>query len=290
MSTDFYVYLHRKATTGQVFYVGKGAGRRAWEHGEARRGTLWQRTARKHGLIVEIAADGLQEWYAHEMECELIALHGRRDSGCGPLVNMTDGGEGTSGRVVPDYVRAKHKAAAQAKAANPECRAKHKAAMQALATDPGWLAKTKDVLQARATDPGWRARNKAAVQARAADPGWLAKTKAAAQARAVDPVWLAKNKAAREAVYADPVVKAKHKAAVQARAADPEWLAKNKAANRARLCRPVECIETGERFDSATDAARALRARGHPKAVHGRISACARGGSTKAYSHTWRYA
>lgn len=28
--TDFYVYLHRKKTTKEVFYVGKGSGDRVW--------------------------------------------------------------------------------------------------------------------------------------------------------------------------------------------------------------------------------------------------------------------
>jgi hypothetical protein len=94
---DFYVYLHRKATTGEVFYVGKGRGRRAWKAHNETRSALWLQVVAKHGLIVEIAQDGLQEWYAHELECELISLHGRRDTGHGQLVNFTDGGDGASG-------------------------------------------------------------------------------------------------------------------------------------------------------------------------------------------------
>jgi hypothetical protein len=86
---DFYVYVHRRASDGRVFYVGKGHGNRAWS---TARNKHWHRVAKKHGLKVEIFQDGLQEWYAFELEMGLIALYGREN-----LCNMTDGGEGTSG-------------------------------------------------------------------------------------------------------------------------------------------------------------------------------------------------
>ena len=86
---DFYVYLHRKATTGEVFYVGKGNGRRAWSN---QRSKYWHGIVKKHGLVVEIVQSGLQEWYSFELERELIASYGRES-----LCNMTDGGDGISG-------------------------------------------------------------------------------------------------------------------------------------------------------------------------------------------------
>lgn len=92
--TDFYVYVHRKATTGEIFYVGKGKDDRAYVFGRNR---YWDNTAKKHGYTVETIETGLQEWYALELEINLIAYHGRRDLKLGPLVNMTDGGEGMSG-------------------------------------------------------------------------------------------------------------------------------------------------------------------------------------------------
>ena len=98
---DFYVYLHRKKTTGEVFYVGKGSGDRAWS--ASGRNDLWVRTVNKHGYTVEIFLSNLQEWYAFELEKELIALHGRLSDGKGKLVNMTDGGEGLSGEDHPMY-------------------------------------------------------------------------------------------------------------------------------------------------------------------------------------------
>jgi hypothetical protein len=91
-TTSFYVYLHRRAIDGRVFYVGKGAGRRAWAtNGRSR---YWRNIATRHGFTVEIAQAGMQEWWAFELECALIALYGRDT-----LCNLTDGGEGASGFV-----------------------------------------------------------------------------------------------------------------------------------------------------------------------------------------------
>lgn len=97
---DYYVYLHRKATTGEIFYVGKGFKNRAYSKLERNR--HWNFIAKKHGFIVEIVERGLQEWAAFELESELIALYGRMDLGLGVLVNYTDGGDGSSG-VVQSY-------------------------------------------------------------------------------------------------------------------------------------------------------------------------------------------
>lgn len=103
LPVDFYVYEHRRATTGEVFYVGKGKGARAWF--TAARKKHWVNIAKKHGVTVRIVQDGLQEWFALELERDLIALHGRKDTGHGPLVNVTDGGEGTSGWIMPQHAR-----------------------------------------------------------------------------------------------------------------------------------------------------------------------------------------
>ena len=92
---NFYVYVHRKKTTGEVFYVGKGKGNRAWS--KKGRNDHWNRVAKKYGFTVEIHTNDIQEWYAFELERELIAYYGRVQDGTGTLVNYTDGGEGPSG-------------------------------------------------------------------------------------------------------------------------------------------------------------------------------------------------
>lgn len=57
--SDFYVYLHRRATDGRVFYVGKGVSTRAWR--KDKRNQHWKNIVKKHGYIVEIVQDGMQE-------------------------------------------------------------------------------------------------------------------------------------------------------------------------------------------------------------------------------------
>jgi hypothetical protein len=102
---DFYVYLHRKGTTKDVFYVGKGYGKRAWV--DSNRGSFWLRVLKKHGIVVEIVEQGLQEWYAFELEKDLISFYGRKDLGFGSLINMTDGGDGVSGRKMKEDAKKK---------------------------------------------------------------------------------------------------------------------------------------------------------------------------------------
>lgn len=87
---DFYVYLHRRASDGKVFYVGKGRNRRALS--KSRRSQYWQNIVNKHGYTIEYVQTGMQEWWAFEMEIQLIEFYGREN-----LVNLTDGGEGASG-------------------------------------------------------------------------------------------------------------------------------------------------------------------------------------------------
>jgi hypothetical protein len=94
---DFYVYLHKKKTTGEVFYVGKGTGKRAYH--KTKRSKFWKNIVDKHGYIVEFVEVGLQEWYAFELEQNLISYYGRRDLEEGCLVNATEGGEGSSGHI-----------------------------------------------------------------------------------------------------------------------------------------------------------------------------------------------
>ena len=101
---DFYVYAHYKATTQEIFYVGKGSGPRAWDR--KMRSPHWHNLVAKHDLTVRIVQDGLQEWAAFELERDLIALHGRKDLRQGPLINKTDGGEGGVGQIQSELKRA----------------------------------------------------------------------------------------------------------------------------------------------------------------------------------------
>lgn len=88
---------------GKVFYVGQGVNNRAYTRHD--RSKEWHKEFKLHGQIVEIVCDGIQKWYANELEIDLIAMYGRKDLGHGILVNKTDGGEGSTGWTAPEEWR-----------------------------------------------------------------------------------------------------------------------------------------------------------------------------------------
>lgn len=85
----FYVYVHRRKDTGEVFYVGKGCDERAWE--VETRSRAWMKVACEHGRTVEVIAKGMAEGFAYMLEKELIANYRRNGA---ELVNVADGGNG----------------------------------------------------------------------------------------------------------------------------------------------------------------------------------------------------
>lgn len=94
MNGEFYIYTHIRPDTNQVFYVGKGREKRAYS--KYSRNKHWNNIVNKAGgFEVQILAENLIESLAFELEVQLIKRF--RDSGF-KLCNMTDGGEGTSGR------------------------------------------------------------------------------------------------------------------------------------------------------------------------------------------------
>lgn len=107
-----YTYVHRRATDGRVFYVGKGKGRRAWS--TDRKNIHWRRVQAKHGFSVQIVLDRVHEPCALTMEKILISAIGR-----GNLTNLTDGGEGATGYFPPEHVRKKMSLAKKGKPRGP---------------------------------------------------------------------------------------------------------------------------------------------------------------------------
>lgn len=89
------VYLHIKLDTGEPFYVGKGRGQRPFIPNK--RSSWWYKTVNKHGFDVIILEDNLTNEEAFEKEIYWIARIGRQKLSTGPLINLTDGGEGASG-------------------------------------------------------------------------------------------------------------------------------------------------------------------------------------------------
>ena len=88
----FYVYLHRRLSDNFVFYVGKGCGYRAWV--TTGRSKHWENVVNKHGYIVEIVFDDLDEKTAYS--CEEDAIKEFKYFGA-LLVNIATGGEGPVG-------------------------------------------------------------------------------------------------------------------------------------------------------------------------------------------------
>jgi hypothetical protein len=86
----FYTYLWLRED-GTPYYVGKGKGNRGF-------------TSKGHGVHRPISKDHIvlhpveSESEAFETEIALIWYYGRKDNGTGCLRNLTDGGEGTSGK------------------------------------------------------------------------------------------------------------------------------------------------------------------------------------------------
>lgn len=95
----YYTYAHFTADTKKLFYIGKGTNKRAWQ--TSSRNRYWKHVVKKHGRTVEILARWNTEEEAFEHEKFLI--------GCleAQLVNLTNGGEGTSGRKQSDEEKEK---------------------------------------------------------------------------------------------------------------------------------------------------------------------------------------
>jgi hypothetical protein len=97
--SKFYVYLYF-SKSGLPLYVGKGKGKR-WKHsnkdktGRSRIDNILLKT--DGGLPCAILQSGLTEKQAFEYEKQFILAIGRVNAGTGPLVNLSDGGDGPSG-------------------------------------------------------------------------------------------------------------------------------------------------------------------------------------------------
>lgn len=91
-ANDHYVYLHRKASTGQIFYV--GAGRKGRSRARCGRSKYWHATVAKHGLEIEMFAEGLS--FDDSRALEILTISNLLRAGF-RLCNMTAGGEGLNG-------------------------------------------------------------------------------------------------------------------------------------------------------------------------------------------------
>ena len=90
-NNEYYVYAHITLTTNEIFYVGKGVGKRCYDI--KRRSKYWDRIVNKYGYDIIILEDNLTNEESLLKEVYWMNRIGRQSNG-GPLINMTDGGDG----------------------------------------------------------------------------------------------------------------------------------------------------------------------------------------------------
>ena len=106
----YYVYNHIRLDTNEIFYVGIGTKNknakcfskqyvRANFKSFSKRSEFWRnvynKCNKKIKIIIVLESSNLDE--IKNKEIELIKLYGKRIDGTGPLVNITDGGDGSHG-------------------------------------------------------------------------------------------------------------------------------------------------------------------------------------------------
>jgi len=94
--SEYYVYAYLRKSDDTPYYIGKGKNKRAWSKNHGRV------TVPTDESKIVMLRENLSEIEAHNEERRLIHQYGRKDLGNGILLNLTDGGDGASGRVLTE--------------------------------------------------------------------------------------------------------------------------------------------------------------------------------------------
>jgi hypothetical protein len=91
MNKEHYVYAYLRED-GTPYYIGKGKGRRAWHPGH-------NVSVPNDDSRIMMIETNLSDEESMKLEIDLISKYGRKDLGTGILRNLTNGGDGPSGRI-----------------------------------------------------------------------------------------------------------------------------------------------------------------------------------------------
>jgi hypothetical protein len=125
-----YVYGHYKADTGELFYIGKGTGKRAWVLDG--RNPYWNNVVNKHGVEIKILYNDLTEEEAFNKEKELI-----QEIGLDNLTNILEGGQGITSELAKELAVARWQ--------NDEYRRNHSESMVTRSQNKAWRIKMKEL-------------------------------------------------------------------------------------------------------------------------------------------------
>lgn len=171
-----YVYGHYKADTDELFYIGKGTGKRAWV--KQSRNPYWHNIVNKHGLTVKIIEDGLTEEEAYNREKVLI-----EEIGLEKLANLAEGGNGLTSEVAKQVMN------------RPEVKKKQSEGLKRKWQDESFKEKMTTLRRNQTYTDEWR--NQQAEYSRSRFEGdvvahkkWLENVKLAAQKRAQNDEWM----------------------------------------------------------------------------------------------------
>jgi hypothetical protein len=93
---NYYVYIHRRKDTNEVFYVGISRQEKYLRVKiNTGRNGLWKNIVNKYGYYGEVIHSQLSKDEAIKIEMALIKSYGRINLKTGCLANLTDGGDGS---------------------------------------------------------------------------------------------------------------------------------------------------------------------------------------------------
>jgi len=284
----FYVYVHKKASDGAVFYVGKGCGKRAWKKSD--RSDWWKAIENKYGRVVEIIAKGLSEDEAFAMEQKMIMEIGR----CS-LCNLTDGGEG--GKSPSEETRRKMSESRKGRKASPETITKKRIASTGRNHSEETKkkireARAKQVMPPMSEETRENLRKINTGKKVSAETGRkISRSKLGVKLGPMSDAHKEKLRAANLGKTHTAEAKAKVSIANTGRRHTNEEMRKifecNRKSNAARR-RSIKC-SNGMVFGYSVEAEAWLRENGFPKAGRSNIVACCTGNLASAYGFVWCY-